>query len=59
MINFKEEIAKMIGKAINLNTNELETFIEKPKDIKNGDYAFPCFRLAKELKKAPPQIAFD
>ena len=47
----------MIGKAINLNTNELETFIEKPKDIKNGDYAFPCFRLAKELKKAPPQIA--
>ncbi len=57
MINFKEEIAKMIGKAINLDTNELETFIEKPKDIKNGDYAFPCFRLAKELKKAPPQIA--
>lgn len=56
-MNFKEEIAKMIGKAINLNTNELETFIEKPKDIKNGDYAFPCFRLAKELKKAPPQIA--
>ncbi len=47
----------MIGKAINLDTNELETFIEKPKDIKNGDYAFPCFRLAKELKKAPPQIA--
>ncbi|MCI8636716.1 MAG: arginine--tRNA ligase [Clostridia bacterium] len=56
-MNFKEEIAKMIGKAINLDTNELETFIEKPKDIKNGDYAFPCFRLAKELKKAPPQIA--
>ena len=28
-----------------------------PKDTKNGDYAFPCFRLAKELKKAPPVIA--
>ena len=28
-----------------------------PKDSKNGDYAFPCFRLAKELKKAPPMIA--
>lgn len=57
MINFKEKIAKMIGTVINVDTNELETYIEKPKDVKNGDYAFPCFRLAKELKKAPPQIA--
>ena len=31
-------------------------FIETPKDELNGDYAFPCFRLAKELKKAPPMI---
>ncbi|MCF0126634.1 MAG: arginine--tRNA ligase, partial [Clostridia bacterium] len=36
-----------------------ETYIEKPKDSKNGDYAFPCFRLAKELKKAPPIIATE
>ncbi len=57
MINFKEKIANMIGTVINLDTNELETYIEKPKNVKNGDYAFPCFRLAKELKKAPPQIA--
>ncbi len=57
MINFKEEIANMIGTVIDLDTNELETYIEKPKNVKNGDYAFPCFRLAKELKKAPPQIA--
>ena len=57
MINFKNEIAKKIAKVTNLNEKELETYIEEPKDIKNGDYAFPCFRLAKELKKAPPQIA--
>ena len=24
-----------------------------------GDYAFPCFRLAKTLRKAPPLIAQD
>ena len=35
----------------------LATFIEIPKDASNGDYAFPCFRLAKELRKAPPLIA--
>ena len=57
MINFKTEIAKEIAKVTNINKEELETYIEIPKDTKNGDYAFPCFRLAKELKKAPPMIA--
>lgn len=57
MTNFKQEIAKQIAKTINVNEKELETYIEIPKDVKNGDYAFPCFRLAKELKKAPQQIA--
>lgn len=57
MINFKQEIAKTISKVIKLDKQELESYIETPKDNKNGDYAFPCFRLAKELKKAPPIIA--
>ena len=49
MINFKQ--------VININQEELESYIEKPKDINKGDYAFPCFRLAKELKKSPIDIA--
>ena len=57
MIDFKDIIAKEISKATNISEKELESYIEKPKDSKNGDYAFPCFRLAKELKKAPPAIA--
>ena len=57
MINFKEKIANMLAKATNLNKKELESYIEIPKDNKNGDYAFPCFCLAKELKKAPQVIA--
>ena len=57
MINFKEEIAKKVSKATDLDWKTLEEYIEIPKDSKNGDYAFPCFRLAKELKKAPPVIA--
>ena len=73
MLNFKQIIAEEIAKAINLcqscQTNPepmvscqkppslLATFIEIPKDASNGDYAFPCFRLAKELRKAPPLIA--
>ena len=55
--DFKQIIAKQISKTININEKELESYIETPKDSKNGDYAFPCFRLAKELRKAPPAIA--
>ena len=57
MIDFKEKIAKKIADATKLNKDEIKSYIEIPKDSKNGDYAFPCFRLAKELKKAPPMIA--
>ena len=59
MINFKEKIAEAISKTIDLNKEELESYIEVPKDTSMGDYAFPCFKLAKELKKAPPAIAND
>lgn len=59
MINFKNEIAKVISNATNININEIEGYIEVPPDDNMGDYAFPCFRLAKELKKAPPAIAME
>ena len=57
MKNFKQIIAKQISKIINIDEQELTSYIETPKDTKNGDYAFPCFRLAKELRKVPPVIA--
>ena len=59
MLNFKEKIAEEISKATNLNKEELENYIEVPKDSAMGDYAFPCFKLAKELRKAPPTIAAE
>lgn len=57
MLNFKETISEKIADVTKLNKDEIKSYIEIPKDSKNGDYAFPCFRLAKELKKAPPMIA--
>lgn len=59
MIDIKIKIAEMIEKATNINKEELVSYLEAPKNADNGDYAFPCFRLAKELKKAPPVIASD
>ena len=58
MVNFKEEIAKLIAKQVSdLSTEEIQSMIEVPQDSKMGDYAFPCFKLAKTLRKAPPLIA--
>lgn len=59
MINFKNIVANAISKVVNINEPEIEMSIEKPKGSENGDYAFPCFRLAKELHKAPQMIAND
>ena len=57
MIDFKKEIAKQISKVSNLPENEIYGYIEVPTNKKMGDFAFPCFKLAKELKKAPQMIA--
>ena len=59
MLKFKKIIAEEISKVTNIKSEELETYIEIPKETNNGDYSFPCFRLAKELKKAPQMIATD
>ena len=57
MIQFKQYIAEAISKATEIKKEELEGYIEVPKDDNNGDFAFPCFKLAKTMKKAPQIIA--
>ena len=59
MINFKEQIAKQISEVTKIEWEELATYLEVPPDTKLGDYAFPCFKLARTLKKAPPVIATE
>ena len=58
MVDFKSEIAKLIAEQVSdLEVSEIREIIEVPQDSKMGDYAFPCFKLAKTLRKAPPLIA--
>ena len=59
MLNFKSIIAEKISKITELDKNELEMYIEVPPNTDLGDYAFPCFKLAKSLRKAPPAIAAE
>lgn len=57
MKDFKTIIAQKISEVINVNKNKIEEYMEIPKENINGDYSFPCFKLAKELKKSPKIIA--
>ena len=53
MDEFKEQIIKFLKKEAKLENIELEV----PPNTEMGDYAFPCFILAKEWKKSPNDIA--
>ena len=55
-MNYKYELAKLLSELTNIEV--LPNQIEIP-ERKMGDFAFPCFRLAKELKKAPPTISTE
>lgn len=56
-MDYKENLALKIASAVNLDATNIKEYIEIPPNSEMGDYAFPCFRLAKDLKKAPPVIA--
>lgn len=56
----KEKIAELISKNIEgVDASDIIASIEIPPHPDMGDYAFPCFRLAKVMRKAPNMIAAD
>ncbi len=60
MLNVKQQIAELLESKIDgMDAVEIEKLIEIPSDSSMGDYAFPCFKLAKVMRKAPNMIAAD
>lgn len=58
MYDYKLVIADLLNPMIDsMDSLEIRELVEHPKNTEMGDYAFPCFRLSKELRKAPQQIA--
>ena len=55
-MDFKRHIASRI-KAEGLSENDVYAMIELPPNTEMGDFALPCFRLAKTMRKAPALIA--
>jgi len=56
-MNYRQSLSEIIANCTSLPAADILPSVENPQDAKLGDMAFPCFRLAKELKKAPPVIA--
>jgi len=56
---FKEELVELLAKKTGIRKDDVDKLIEVPPDPGLGDYAFPCFSLAKTQKKAPNAIAAE
>ena len=64
MIALKKQLGEILEKAVAasfdgaaITADELVTMLEYPPDSSMGDIAFPCFKLSRTLKCAPPVIA--
>src|SRR5215217_4829776 len=57
MTTFKRDIARVIAPATGLDEAAVEGAITLPQHSDHGDFSFPCFPLAKTLRKAPAAIA--
>lgn len=55
-MDYKYQIAKNIN-IEGFSTEDVQSFIEVPPTKEVGDYALPCFKFSKALRKAPPLIA--
>lgn len=59
MLDYRQALADLLATALDTDAAELYPLLEVPPQSDLGDYAFPCFKLAKKLRKAPAQIAQD
>lgn len=59
MNEFEKAIADSLAAQVPLGADEIGAMLEVPPKPDMGDYAFPCFTLAKQLRNAPPKIAAE
>ena len=56
-MDYKKKVAEAISKHVDMDIESIEKLIEIPPKSEMGDYAFPCFQLAKAFRKAPNMIS--
>lgn len=58
-MDFRQRIAAWLAGQTGMSEEEMNGWMEVPPQPQLGDYAFPCFRLARVMRQAPPKIAAD
>ena len=58
-MDFRKTVATKVSEATGLDFETVNRLIEIPPQEDMGDFAFPCFTLAKTMHKAPNMIASD
>jgi arginyl-tRNA synthetase len=58
-LDYKKLISEILSKHIEMDLEAIESLIEIPPKPDMGDFAFPCFKLSKSMKKAPNIIALE
>ena len=56
-MDYKKKVAELIKTEVDMDLENIEKLIEIPPKPEMGDFAFPCFQLAKAFRKAPNMIA--
>lgn len=59
MQTFRNEIVNLLTPLIPLERQQILADLETPPSPEMGDFAFPCFKLAKEMRNAPAKIATE
>ncbi|MBP6085720.1 hypothetical protein KA478_00645 [Patescibacteria group bacterium] len=59
LAQYKQKFAALLAPHVQLDIAVVEGMIELPPNPELGDLAFPCFTLAKTLKKAPQVLASE
>ncbi len=58
-MDFKQQITEKLAQLTELEIDKINAAVEVPPNPEMGDLAFPCFPLAKVMRKAPPMIAAE
>ena len=58
-MDFPQKLSEALAACSGMDAQQLESMIEIPPESGMGDFAFPCFKLSKALRKAPPAIACE
>jgi len=57
MERFARVAAEALGRALEMPLTAAD--LETPPDPTMGDFGYPCFKLAKQFRKGPPQVAAE